>query len=502
MEKNNKNLRLILGIKLRQFRQQRDFSLKELAEKAKVSVSYLSEIEKGKKYPTPEKIMQLAEALGVSFDELVTLKVNEELNPLTTILDSPLLHEFPFQIFGIEPRAIVDLVKSSPLKAGALLRTLVDIGQNYDMKVEQFLFAALRSYLKMHENYFEEIEKAAQAFIAAHQWATEPPLPLTRLQEVLVHEYHYQVDEKTLHAYPELQGFRSIRMDSNPPRLLLNGKLMPVQKAFIIGRELGYSYLNLKERATTSSWLMVESFEEVLNNALASYFSGALLLNRDLLVQDLTAFFHDTRWEGEALLRMMQRYGATPEMFFYRLSQLLPKLFGLKEMFYLRFNNVAGSEEYTLTKELNMSRVLVPHGIGLNEHYCRRWLTVRLLKELAESQKRGAAGHVLVGAQRSRFIDSDAEFFVITMTRSLALTEHANSSITLGFLLNDDFKKTVRFWDDPAIPLLEVNETCERCGLSSQACRERAAPPVIYEKKREQRLREQALQKLMVDLKA
>jgi transcriptional regulator with XRE-family HTH domain len=501
MDINSENLRLILGVKLHQFRQKRGYSLKELAEKAKVSISYLSEIEKGKKYPTPEKVMQLAKALSVSFDELVTLKVNEELNPLTAILNSPLLQEFPFQVFGIEPRAIVDLVKNSPQKAGALLRTVIDIGQNYDMKVEQFLFAALRSYQKMHENYFEEIESAAQAFSAAHQWPVEPPLPLARLQEALVNEYHYQVDEKTLHAYPDLQGFRSVRIDRNPPRLLLNEKLMPVQKAFVIGRELGYVYLNLKERAATSSWLMVESFEQVLNNALASYFSGALLINRDLLQRDLAAFFRYSRWEGDAFLRKLQRYGATPEMFFYRLSELLPRLFGLKEMFYLRFNNVAGSEEYSLTKELNMSRVLVPHGIGLNEHYCRRWLSVRLLKELAERQKRGAAGNVLVGVQRSQFIDSGAEFFVITMTRSLALTEHANSSITLGFLLNDEFKKTVQFWNDPAIPRFEVNETCERCGLSSEACRERVAPPVAYEKQREQKMREQALQKLMAELK-
>ncbi len=499
MDVNSENLRLILGVKLQQLRQQRGYALKDLAAEAKVSISYLSEIEKGKKYPSPEKIIQIAKALGVSFDELVTVKVNEELNPLTAILNSPLLQEFPFQLFGIEPRAIVDLVKHAPEKAGALLRTLLDVGQNYDMKVEQFLFAALRSYQKMRENYFEEVEKAAQTFIAIHRWPVEPPLALQRMQEVLVREYHYDLDEKTLQAYPELQNFRSIWIGGKRPRLVLNEKLMPVQKAFILGRELGYCYLKLKERATTSSWLRVESFEQVLNNAQASYFSGALLINRDLLRQELAEFFKKTRWQGEAFLRLMRRYRATPEMFLYRLSELLPTFFGLKEMFYLRFNHVAGSEEYQLTKELNMSRVLVPHGIGLNEHYCRRWLSVRLLKELAERQKRREAGGILVGVQRSRFIDSDAEFFVITMTRPLALTEHANSSITLGFLLNDEFKKTVRFWDDRAIPRFEVNETCERCGLSPEACRERVAPPVTYEKKREQKRREQALQKLMTD---
>ena len=30
-----------------------------------------------------------------------------------------------------------------------------------------------------------------------------------------------------------------------------------------------------------------------------------------------------------------------------------------------------------------MNRLLVPSGIGLAEHYCRRWLSVRLLREMA-----------------------------------------------------------------------------------------------------------------------
>jgi hypothetical protein len=200
-------------------------------------------------------------------------------------------------------------------------------------------------------------------------------------------------------------------------------------------------------------------------------------------------------------------------MFLYRVSQLISKLFDLQEMFYLRFNNEAGSERYFLTKEFNMSRVTVPHGIGLNEHYCRRWMTISLLKELAERQKRGdnkttprgvapvAPSATLVGAQRSRFIESDAEFFIITLARPLALTEGTNSSMTLGFLINDAFKKTVRFWDDPAIPRKDVNETCERCGLPESICHERVAPPAIYQRQQEQKTREQVLQQLVQDMK-
>jgi hypothetical protein len=369
------------------------------------------------------------------------------------------------------------------------------------MRVEHFLFAALRSYQKMHQNYFADLETAATKFVHAQRWKIAPPLAMEKLKAVLADQYHYILDETTLGRFAELQGFRSIWLAGKPPRLLLNPKLLPAQKAFVLGREIGYLYLGLQERAVTSSWLKVESFEQVLNNYKASYFAGALFINRDLLQKDLAGFFRNEKWDGEKFLALMRRYDATPEMFLYRLSQLMPKLFDLQEMFYLRFNNETGSDIYRLTKELNVSRMLVPHGIGLNEHYCRRWLSVSLLKDLAKKQKQGKAKAPLVAAQRSRFLESEAEFFVITLARSLALTEGTNSSISLGFLINDTFKNTVRFWDDPAVPRVDVNETCERCGLSEAQCRDRVAPPTIYRKQQEQKTREEVLHRLMQEMK-
>ncbi len=495
------DLRFLLGLKLKQLRQDKGYSPKEFATKAGLSVSYLSEIEKGKKYPAPEKILQIARALEVSFDDLVSTKVDEERNPLTAILQSPLMKEFPFQFFGIAPHDVVNLVTHSPQEAGALLRTLLEIGRAYDMRVEQFLFAALRSYQKMHTNYFEEIEQAVAAFIGEHRWKPEPPLSSEKLKSVLSEEYQYILDETTLAKYPELKGFRSIWINSPPPKLLLNSRLLPSQKAFLLGREIGFCYLHLEDRPATSSWLKVESFEQVLNNFKASYFSGALFINQDLLRDDLSGFFQNERWDSEAFLSLMRRYEATPEMFLYRLSQLIPKLFDLQEMFYLRFNNKAGSDRFFLTKELNLSRVTVPHSIGLNEHYCRRWLAIRMLSDLAAQQKDREVRAPIVAAQRSRFVDSDAEFFSITLARPLVLTEGTNSSITLGFLINDAFKKVVRFWDDPAVSRVEVNETCERCSLSEAQCADRVAPAVIHQKQQSQETREKVLSRLMQQMK-
>ncbi|MFQ5769077.1 MAG: helix-turn-helix domain-containing protein [bacterium] len=488
------NLRLIWGIKLKQFRLKKGYALKELAEKTNLSISFLSEIEKGKKYPKPEKIMQLAGALGVSFDELVSLKVDEELDALTTLLDSPFLHEFPFELFGITPRNLMALLTNAPSKAGAFIRTFLEIGQTYDMRVEHFILAALRSYQKMHLNYFADIEQSVIEFIDGHHWQVAPRIDTEQLRSVLVNEYGFELMESSFENYDELRGFRSVRIKGLPHKLIINKNLLPIQKSFLLGREIGFCYLDLKEKPTTSTWIKVESFEQVLNNFKASYFAGALLINQNLLKKDLTRFFQRKRWNGQEFLHLMKKYEATPEMFLYRLSQLIPKFFDLHEIFYLRFNNESGTDIYRLTKELNMSQVRVPHGIGLHEHYCRRWLSISLLKELAQKQRKRVKKNTCISAQKSKFVESEAEFFTITLARPLALTEGTNSSISIGFLINKAFKKTVRFWNDPEIPEVEVNETCERCGFSEDLCHDRVAPPHIIKQEQNQKIREAALQ--------
>ena len=61
-----------------------------------------------------------------------------------------------------------------------------------------------------------------------------------------------------------------------------------------------YQVLGLKERATTSAPERVDSFEQVLNDFKASYFAGALLINRQRLLDDLREFFALDRWQQRA----------------------------------------------------------------------------------------------------------------------------------------------------------------------------------------------------------
>ncbi len=497
----DENVRVIFGMKLRQFREQLGYTLKTLAQKTGLSPSYLTEIEKGKKYPKAEKILQLAQALELSLDDLVSLKLENQLNPLTGLLDSPLMQQFPFQLFGITSRDVIDLVTRSPNEASTLIRTLGEIATSYDVRVEHFFYAALRSYQETHQNYFAELEDAADAFAAEQGWDRTQVLSDDLLRSVLSDVYGYALDDQTLDAYPELQGFRSVLADGDPPRLLLNSKLLPAQKAFVLGREIGYRYLGLHDRATTSSPSEVRSFAQVLNDFKASVFAGALLMSRAELTADLERFFVRPQWDETAFLTMLTRYNATPEMFFYRLSELIPTFLELPQLHFLRLHTAVGSQHYHLTKHLNMSQLPLPHGLSLHEHYCRRWLSVRVLRELEQRQQHGGGQAPVVGAQRSHFVGDETEYFCISLARPLVLTPNTNTSVTLGFRVDDAFKKRVRFWDDPVIPCVEINETCERCPLPEMACRDRAVPAALYEREQAIASRNDTLNNLLASLK-
>jgi transcriptional regulator with XRE-family HTH domain len=67
---NGHELRVILGKGIRFYRQQRQLSQAALAEKANISVTFLSNIERGLKYPTSDTLSALSNGLEVEAYEL------------------------------------------------------------------------------------------------------------------------------------------------------------------------------------------------------------------------------------------------------------------------------------------------------------------------------------------------------------------------------------------------------------------------------------------------
>jgi transcriptional regulator with XRE-family HTH domain len=495
---------IIFGMKVRQARTEADLTLTEFAAQCELSPSYMTEIEKGRKYPRADKIMRMADVLDKEYDELVSIKLAPSLTYLESALSSTIMQRFPFEEFGLEAGDLVNLLTREPDKASALLHAILEIIRRYDLKEEDLLRAALRSYQEMHENYFQEVEDAALAFTAEfgqrYGLPGEPPLDLAPLQTVLEQKYNYHIDHELIADNDPLHVYRSIFIPGNEPKLLVNAALYPRQIKFLLAREIGYQYLGLKERSVTSTPDRINSFQQILNDFKAAYFGGALLMPRTPMLDDLQRFFGKTTWDPQPLPDMLRRYGVTPEMLFYRFSELIPQFFGIK-LHFLRFNSINGS--YRLVKQLNMNRLPLPSGIGLHEHYCRRWLSVQIL----QAMEGNGAPHTfedtpLVGVQLSEFLESQEHFFCLSLARPLVLAPQVNSSVTVGFRVDADLKHAVRFLEDPAIPHIIINETCERCPLTADQCQVRAVEPTILQAQQRETDRRLILNQLMTQLRS
>ena len=243
----SQNNKIIFGLKVRQLRTAQNASFALLAEQTGMSVSYLNEIEKGKKYPKDDKIKLLAKALNTTPDALTSQVLPKSLAPVETLLQSNFLNELPLDLFGIELSKVVEIIANAPLRVGAFISTLVELSRNYALREENFYFAALRSYLELHNNYFEEIEEVVSQFVKQHKIPTTHAIPAHVLGSILEKKMDYTLVENGLSAFPELHNIRAIFVPKHK-KLLLNAKLNEQQRAFQFGKELGFNALNLKER--------------------------------------------------------------------------------------------------------------------------------------------------------------------------------------------------------------------------------------------------------------
>jgi len=279
--------------------------------------------------------------------------------------------------------------------------------------------------------------------------------------------------------------------DGDTPRLFLNPRLLPSQRAFAAAREIGYRVLRLEERPVSGSWLRAESFEQVLNNFRASYFAGALLIPAEPLVEAFRGLLGGPRLASGALNELLARFGATPEMLFYRISQIAPARLGLEELFFVRFFREPGSSWPRLTKVLNLARVDVPYGVAPEEHSCARWPGVSLLDGSLPGEGPREAAAVC------RFQSEPLEFLVFSLARPLALRPGTQSSVSLGFLVDDKLRATARVLGDPALERIEVDLTCERCPLPAESCGQRAAAPTVLDRTRRLEARQAAIDRLL-----
>jgi len=471
-------------------RTEKDLSSAALAEASGLSVSYLNEIEKGKKRPRADKIYQLAEVLDCTYEELVSPELNGSLAAVGELLHSNFLNELPLKLFGIELNKVVEIIASSPTRVGAFISTLVELSRTYAFKEGNFYFHALRAYQELNYNYFEELEDKIDAFIERYNFPTKRPIPTSFLKRLLTDHYDYIIEEVDFEDQPALKTMRSV-FKPKLKKLFINSQLNEQQKALQLGKELAYNYLKLEDRITTSSFLRVDNFQTVLNNYFAGYFAVGILVHQTSFIKDLRTLFHQDTWNEDALLSLLDKYEVSPEVLFQRFN-LLPGIFNIKKLFFLRMTNAQGTNDFHIDKEMHLNRKHQPHANQLKEHYCRRWLSIKQLEAL--SSQSDEHKKPVVGIQRSKYIGTKDEYLCFTIARPSYFPHTQKVSVTIGLLVDDELEQTIYFLNDPSIPTVTVGVTCERCSIMD--CQERMVPPSAILKKSERKAVQEAIDSL------
>ena len=472
MNTDSDYIKTVFGLKVKQQRQKKKWSLQDLANKTGLSKSYLNEIENGKKYPKHDKILQLSEILECKFDDLVSTKLDKSLSPITEILKSDFFKEIPLELFGINRNTLINIISESPKKVTAFINTVIEISQNYNLGRERFYFGVVRSFQEMYDNYFPEIEEKAKNFTLQNNLTSSKKLQAKTLEEILINSYNYQIKTEDLSKFNEANNLRSLFIPETKT-LVLNTLLDENQKVFILAKEIGYTVLDLQLRPITYSWLDFESFEELLNNFYASYFAGCLLISKDELIEEFSNFINQKTWYPTEFETLISKFTESPETFYYRLTNILSSELGIKDSFYLCFTKKKDSDKIQMLKELHLNHQQTPHAKATNEHYCRRWVAVKNLQNLKENEK-------LTAAQISHYNDSGLSYLVISTSQKNPFGDGTNRSYCLGILLNSSSLKKIKFAKSDTVSTENVGVTCETCSIYD--CKVRKAPPIRLEK--------------------
>lgn len=468
-------IKLIFGLKLKQIRTERELSLFGLSKLSGLSKSYLNEIEKGKKYPKPDKIVLLSEHLDIPYDDLVSLKLDKNLAPIGEILQSKLLKEIPLELFGIQESTLIDIISNAPTKVTAFISTIIEIAKNYNFSKESFYLASVRSFQEANNNYFDHLEQALIKFAKTYQIDLTKPIKTKELEEILIEEYGYSINDEELEAHSELDNLRSIYVPKTKT-LLITKSIDDSQRAFIYAKELAYNFLNIEDRLYTFTWIAFDHFDQVLNNFYASYFAGALIIPRQNFVENLKSIFNQKSFDKSHFKSLLVNYNASPESLYQRLTNILPKDFNLKNLFFLRFSHQKGSQIYTLNKELHLAKHQSPRANEINEKYCQRWASLKVLKAISENESEHE-----FEVQISHYPNENKAYLVLASATSDPFKSNQLRSISIGIEVNTQLQRKVNFLQSKKIKTTNVGVTCERCNITD--CDERRAPATVLHSK-------------------
>jgi hypothetical protein len=212
------------------------------------------------------------------------------------------------------------------------------------------------------------------------------------------------------------------------------------------------------------------------------------MMHEEEVVKDLKKWLGQSKADEDFLLSLISKYGVTPEMLLQRVTNMLSQHFGINEFFFIRMHTDETLSSFKMTKELHLARQHTPHANAADEHYCRRWASVNILKRIRTAK----SSPMLFEHQISAYQDPPVSYYCFS------IAEHyyrkSFSSVTIGLLVNQNLLNAAKFLNDRTIKTRQVSTTCEQCPIID--CNERVAPPIHLERENGRNLLFEELKKL------
>lgn len=109
-----------LGQKIRELREAKDVSLRELAKRVELSAAFLSDIELGRRFPSGEVLAKIATALGISTEELKTFDQRPPIEELKRLSETNPRYGFAFRKLvdsNFSPEELIKLAEDQAKKS-------------------------------------------------------------------------------------------------------------------------------------------------------------------------------------------------------------------------------------------------------------------------------------------------------------------------------------------------------------------------------------------------
>ncbi len=331
--------KLLVGPRLRRFRQTLGLTQVRMAEDLGISTSYLNLMERNQRALSAKVLLKMAEVYDFDISSFSGAGDAHLIAELFETLKDPV-----FKGESVSKNEVEDIVNASPSAARAVLklytkhRDLTLRASNFTPDrdrielLEQSADAveSVRRFIHKQRNYFPELDASAEAL--SHEIGLSKRERHAALTERLKHKHDISVRIVPLDIMPKMLRY----FDRHSKRINLSELLGQSGRRFQLAYQIGMlEQRDLIDSIIKTAGLQSREAEGLCRTSLANYFAAATLMPYGMFLQDA----ENTKYDVDLL---GHRYGTSFEQTAHRLTTLQkPEARGIP-FFFVRID-VAGN---------------------------------------------------------------------------------------------------------------------------------------------------------------